>query len=253
MKKLAIIGYGHMGKALKQGLVRGGFQKEHIFVSNESAENKRIAAKADIIFITVKPKHVYEVLWELRDILVGNIVISAAAAVPLAHMKKATRNKVSRLIRIMPNLPIAYQSGLIGMFASKAVSPAEKKEVTKLLSLLGNVIECKTEKEIDALTVVAGSGPAIAAYTIGMLAKIAKKMGVNKSVVEQVALQTYSGTLTLLKESKQSPIDLQKAVATKGGVTEVVLKDLDEQKLPLKFEASLRKGYDKIETIKDEL
>lgn len=253
MKRIAIIGYGHMGKALKRGLLLGGFQKENIFVSNDASENKKVAAKADTIIIAVKPKKVYEVVWDLRDILVGNIVISTAAAVTVAHLKRATRNKVSRIIRIMPNLPVAYGQGVVGLFASKGVSIQEKKDVIKLFARLGTVIDCKSEKEIEGLTVLSGSGPALAAYAIAMLAKSGRKVGVTKEVAERVAFQTFAGTLTMLQESRLSPTDLQKSVATKGGVTEEVIKDLETQKVATHFAEAIGKGYDKIKRIKDEL
>src|SRR5207248_6121374 len=101
-----------------------------------------------------------------------------------------------KVIRIMPNINVSYNEGAIGLFANSQVLEFEKKEITKTLSLLGMVIPCKKETDLDTLTVLAGSGPAIVAYCIDMLAKSGKSLGLTKKISDQAALQTFDGTLT---------------------------------------------------------
>ncbi|MBA3724586.1 MAG: NAD(P)-binding domain-containing protein [Candidatus Levybacteria bacterium] len=253
MNTIAIIGYGHLGKALKRGLLRSGVQKELIFVANNQKATKKVVSSSDIIFLTVKPKVVHEVVYSIKDLISDKLLISAAAAVSVSQIKKSSGNKNLKIIRIMPNIPIAYQSGVIGLYANSYVLPTEKKKIVRILAALGSVIECKKESELDAFTVLGGSGPAIAAFCIMLLIKAGKKLGLSKQVSEQIALQTCKGTITVLQESRQTAQELQQSVATKGGVTDSILQHLHEQKIEQQFVESLELGYDKIKRIKTAL
>lgn len=253
MNKIGIIGYGHLGKALKKGLIRSGIAKESIFVANTQKESKRVVSNADLLFITVKPKDVFRLIRDIREEVKDKILISAAAAVSIAHISKSAKYAKLKIIRIMPNLPIAHQQGVIGLYANKYILPAEKKKIIRILTALGKVIECKRESEIDAMTILSGSGPAITAYYILLMIKAGMSIGLSKLVSEQIALQTVKGTITTIQESQQTVEELQNAVATKGGITETILRNFNDQNIPNQFVASMERGYGKIKRIKEEL
>jgi pyrroline-5-carboxylate reductase len=245
-KKIGIIGMGHMGKALMKGLVSTGFAESDIAVSNNAQNNRKVVQKADWIFIVVKPSKVLQVLENSKDLLTNKIVISSATGVSVAKIEKYAQ----KIIRIMPNITVSYNEGVIGMFANKNVSKVEKNEVVKLLSLLGMIILCKSESDLDALTIISGCGSAIVAYFIEMLAQSGQKFGLSKNVSEKVTLQTFLGTCMFLQKTNQSALQLQKNVATKGGITEEILQSLDDNGLQILFAKSLKKGKMKINALK---
>lgn len=253
MKKIAIIGMGHLGKAIEGGLLASGFVKEDIITSNASATNRQSAIAADLVIIAVKPLVVADVIKDLGDSIENKILISVAAGVSIAAIEKQVSNKEQKIVRLMPNLPIQYTQGILGFYANSTVTEEEKKEIVKIFSGLGKVIECNKEEEIDMITVIAGCGPALVAYFISLLTQSAEKFGLEKPVAEDLALQTVIGTVTLMQKKQQSAESLQAAVATKGGVTAAIINALDEKQFPSQFVESLEQGYAKIEKIKVEL
>lgn len=251
--KIAIIGMGHMGKALMKGLLSSGFDKGQIFTANSSRENRKAVEKSDWIFITVKPLVAKTVIAEIADFVGDKIIISAAAGLPISKIVSLSQNKKQKVICIMPNLPVEYKQGVIGFFASGDVSAAERKEVKSIMLGLGTVILCDNEVDLEAVTVLAGCGPAIVSYFVNVFADSGKSLGLKKHVTEEIVLQTIAGTLMLLQETDQTAKELQKAVSTKEGVTEEIIKSLDEKHIQEQITQSLGKGYDKIKKIKEKL
>ncbi len=251
--KIAIIGAGHMGNALAKGFLHCGLKKENLFLSNTSDDNKKVATKADWIIIAVKPINVQQVIGEIKDIIADKLLLSVAAGVTIEMLQQWTNNNGQKIIRLMPSLPITYNQGVIGFCANKNISDEEVKQTKNILSLLGTVIDCQNENDLDAITLIAGCGPALVCYFMEMLAQSGEEFGLTKEVSQQLALQTFIGTLTHLQKTKQSPIELQNSVATKGGVTETIIKSLDEKNLSGNFKESLETGCTKIANLKSSL
>lgn len=245
-KKLAIIGVGHMGTALAEGLVNSGFKKDNIILSNRSKDNKKVVLQADYIIIAVKPLIVCQVIEEIKDYIKDKLLISAAAAVSISSIEKYTENRKQKIIRLMPNISVMYNQGIIGFYANKYVSEKEKEEIKNMLSPLGMVVEVKNEKEIDILTVISGCGPAMVTLFINLLSKTAKSLGLSSKVSERIAMQTFKGTVYYLQKTGFKADDIQKAVTTKGGITEEIIQSLEKRDFSLTFEDSVRKGYLKI-------
>ena len=250
-KKIAIIGMGHMGKALYEGLLKGGFKKDHLFLSNRAVDNHKVVKNADWVILTVKPFAIKQVVEDIAPLIKGKVLLSAAAGISIDKIVTYAGNNKQPIVRIMPNLPIACNQGVIGLFANKYVS--EKSKVVSIFSLLGKIIHCKKEADLEILTIISGCGPAIVAYCINMLAYSGQTFGLKKTVSNKIALETFLGTLVLMGKTNQSAIELQSAVATKGGVTEEIIKELGKRDLYQLFGESLTVGYDKIKKIKEDL
>jgi len=65
--------------------------------------------------------------------------------------------------------------------------------------------------------------------------------------------QSFKGTIWQLEKSDLTFSQLKKSVATKGGVTEEIIKSLDNKKISLHFAESLEKGYARIKKVKKDL
>ncbi|MEK7571746.1 MAG: pyrroline-5-carboxylate reductase dimerization domain-containing protein [Patescibacteria group bacterium] len=246
--KIAIIGMGHVGKALKQGLLSSGWKQKQLLTSNSAAENKKIAEQADWIILAVKPNKIAEVVKQIA-LKKEKVLFSVAIAVTTSHLKKLTTGE-QKIIRMMPNLSIAYRQGVIGCFFREEISQTEKKKIQHFLQRLGKVIEVSEEKDLDAFSVLVGSGPAVVAYCIEMCIQAGQNLNLSKKTAQQIALQTFAGTVLYLQKTKQSAVELQAAVATKGGITEEIITMLDQQKVSDRFMQSLLRGYDKIKEMR---
>ena len=101
-RKLGVIGVGNMGTALDPGLVeyrpaqtngnsycrpvrRNGWKACTGNTDLQAADNRQVAARADIVLLAVKPQVIPEVMAELQTQLDGSrLVISIAAGIPLS-------------------------------------------------------------------------------------------------------------------------------------------------------------------------
>jgi len=226
-KGVAVIGAGHMGSALIAGLLKNGARKEDILIGTRSSSNKKAVRGAGIVFLAVKPGIVGEVLRDIRAELQGKVVVSVAAGVTLSYLKRHAGTGVS-VARIMPNLPSALGEGVVG-FMRGNLNAKEARAVSKLLSRLGTLVSVKTDREIDSLTLIAGCGPGVVASLVEALGREAKRYGLKGSRADAVAFQTFKGTLSYMQANRISAANLKAAVATKGGVTEAILMDLEKR------------------------
>ena len=262
-KKVAIIGGGHMGLALAEGLVKGGkILPSQLWIADPTlskiqylkkysvkvtTNNSLAVSNADIIFIAVKPRIVNEVVREVKKLTKDKILVSVAAAFNIKNLKAITQ-RGQRIARIMPNLPVKYNKGVIGFFGEN-ISKAEKNLILGVLSSLGIVVKVKNEKELDIITLVSACGPAIVSTFIEMFTSYAKERGLSKWVASNAVMQTFISTLDYLNQSDISPSDFIQSVATKGGITETILKNLNKEFQKI-FVQAMEKGRIKIKMFK---
>lgn len=265
-KKLAIIGGGHIGLALVEGLISSGkVTGSQLIVANPSlskiahlrekgveitSKNKIAAEKADWIFLAVKPFVVEKVLLEIGSLVENKLIISLAVVVCWDKLKGLVKN--SKAIRIMPNMAISCNQGVIGMFA-KEISKEDKHQVTKLLSNLGLVVEVNNEKDLDVISLLSGCGPAIVSQFMEILANYGTDTGLLPNQSYNLVLQTFKGTIALLEKMRIAPDKLIQSVATKGGITEAILNKLTKKGLRTRFTESMNYGYTKIKELDQSL
>lgn len=243
--KVAIIGAGHMGTALHEGLLRSGIKKSQLVLSRRG-KNKQAAHFADVIFICVKPGAVNDVLEEIQSEIKGKAVVSVAAGITLAHLKKHAKG--ARVARVMPNIAIASGEGVIGLLYG-TLSVKEKTQLKKLMSGLGLLVETKNDAELDVLTLISGCGPGVVAYFIDAVAENARRLGITGVAGEQVAFQVFKGTIAHMENTRTSAKNLAGSVATKGGVTEMILKTLTKKGFKKGFSDALTEGHRRIKKI----
>jgi len=262
-KKIAIIGGGHIGQAFVKGFLHSGkIISSQIIISNPALEklahleklgveitsdNTVAAEKANLIILAVKPLITSQVLREINDLIKSKTVISLAAVVSIKNLK--VHSKKAKIIRIMPNMAVACNQGVIGFFGNTR----DKDEVKQLLSILGSVIEMEKEDDLDSLTLLSGCGPAIVSQFIELLASYGTKIGLPTDISQALALQTFKGTTTILEKSKLSPGQLIQSVSTKGGISEAILIRMKKQNIEAHFTKAMDAGYTKLAKLKEDL
>ena len=197
--------------------------------------------------MAVKPLVTGQVLGEINDSIKDKVVISLAAVVSINNLKKHSRDAV--IIRIMPNMAVACNQGVIGLFGNIQ----NKNEIKQLLSVLGSVIEVEREEDLDSLTLLSGCGPAIVSQFIELLAGYGTKVGLSAEISQTLASQTFKGTSAILEKSKLSPSQLIQSVSTKGGISETILITMKEQSLEAHFIKAMDAGYSKLTKLKESL
>ena len=250
-KTIGFIGAGKMCTAMLESFFRASkVTPEQVIVSDKNRENlllirkrfgidavsdnKEVASKAKIVFLSVKPQDMQHLLNEISSEVDENqLVVSIAAGVPL---KKISSRLSAKVARVMPNTPFMVGEGMAAVTFSKGFTEHEKKRIIGLLECAGKCIELD-EKHFDAVTAVSGSGPAFYAVMVDAMIDAGMKQGLDRKHAELLALQTMHGTAKLMLEKNLSPRQLVEMVASKGGTTEAGLKHL----LSSSFKADVQK------------
>lgn len=248
-KKIAIIGRGHMGEALYKGLLNIGLKKENLVVSNSSTTNRAAIQRVNWVIISVKPFDVKNVLESTHNIIEDKIIISAAAGVSSKALKKYTNNNAQKIIRIMPNLYVSINDGVLGVFAGEHIVNSEKKEVINLLEKLGLVIEVKNEADLDIVTLMCGCGPALTSYFVKQISDYGVQNGLSKKESSKIAAKVFASTLKYLDKMNVTSEVVINSVSTRGGITESIINALEDNRVGLKITKSLDIGKARLKAL----
>ena len=252
MKNVILLGYGKMGSSIAKGwrLKKLNF---NFFVVEKVSNLRKVAIKdgfnayedleqltqfvkinsGDVIFLAVKPQQMKETIKPLFKLNFKNIVfISIAAGLSISWFQNQI-NKSAKIVRAMPNLPASIGVGVTGYCQTNNLSDNDIKNANDLLCAFGKVIYLSSEKLIDVVTAISGSGPAYIFYLVEVLSKIGKENGLLEQDSKTLALETLIGSAKLLELSKMDPEILKKNVTSPGGTTEAGLKILESMETGL--------------------
>ena len=250
-EKISIIGAGHMGGALIKGLTKGGFPAANIIVSVHKEKrleelkgelkeehstkikwtrNNRDTVEGDIVILAVRPSNVEEVLKEISQAWTDpqKLLVSIVAGIRCQHIERLLNKEVS-IVRVMPNVPVEVGEGVIALYKGGHATDEDLNHVKKIFNKIGKTTIIHEEEKMDAVTGLSGSGPAYVFWFIGALIKAGKKAGLSEEQSNCLAKQTVLGATQLVKETKKSPDELIKMIATPGGTTEAALSVLEEK------------------------
>lgn len=241
--RLGFIGGGKLAGSVIRGLVRAKYCApglilvgepneatrrilEHELGVSGTGENGEVAEKSEAIFVGVKPGVVLPVLTELAPILERKLVVSLAAGVRIASLEKTA---AAHFMRAMTNTPSAICRAATALARGTRTSKSELSAVREIFGAIGAVVEI-SEEQIDAVTALAGSGPAFIYSVIEAMAHGGEKMGLAPDAALKLATQTVLGAAQLASETKLSPEELRKMVVTPGGTTAAGLAAMEKLK-----------------------
>ena len=190
-----------------------------------TTENGEIAAKTEIVFLGVKPQMVLPVLRGLGVALTDKLVVSFAAGIRIAQMEVVTP---ALIMRVLTNTPSAIGRAASAFASGPRATDQDRQKIRTMFGTIGLVVEVDDD-QINAVTALAGSGPAFVYAMIEALARGGEKMGLNKQASLQLAAQTALGATEMMITSGKSPEELIKMVVTPGGTTAAGLRVMEER------------------------
>ena len=276
MTKIAMLGLGSMNGAILAGLLAGGVPAENVVATSRSAAsaqqradqygirvlaqedddaaNTAAVAEADVVFLGVKPHQIVQLCQEIRDAVEPDaVVVSVAAAVTLDMMGAALR-KGQPVVRSMPNTPLSVGAGAVGLAAGAHVSQQQTETVAQLLGTSG-VVHVLKEEQIDALTGVAGSGPAYVFYLAEHMAAAGVEMGMSPELAGDLAAQTIYGAGRMLVENRGTAdaTQLRTNVTSPNGTTQKALETFDAHGMAEAIAAGVRASASRATEITEQL
>lgn len=181
-------------------------------------------ALADLVLLGVKPQQLGDVAAAHAARLRGApLLVSILAGIgepTLAELFDA-----QTIVRAMPNLPVAIGLGVVALHSTSADSVA-RASVSALMAPLG-LVEWVEGAQFNAVTALAGSGPAFVYRLIDALAAAGVDQGVPVEQSARMALATVQGAGRLAAQADVSPSALADRVASPGGSTRKGLDVLD--------------------------
>jgi pyrroline-5-carboxylate reductase len=257
--RVGFLGAGMMAEALARGFDTAGVAqlrnmtafdvaqpRREVFASAGAtvvSSNQDVVARADVLFICVKPYGVKQLLQEVGPSLTDrHLVVSIAAGVTLADLQAAA-GPSARVVRVMPNTPCMVgtsvsrhdahappqsrsptpacshsgQTAAALCLGAKA-TPADGELVTRLLNSVGR---CYTVQEnlLDAVTGLSGSGPAYVFLIIEALSDGGVRAGLPRDIATGLAAQTVAGAAAMVLQTGKHTGELKDMVTSPGGTT----------------------------------
>ncbi|MBS3810962.1 MAG: NAD(P)-binding domain-containing protein [Halanaerobiales bacterium] len=263
MKKTGIIGLGKMGYSLLTGFMNSGaLKEEQVWIFDLKKENmdkanshwpkintgesvEEIVEDADLLFIVVEPKDVFNVLMQIKDLLKPEThVISLAACITIDNISNVIPSMITKVI---PAVLFKHQAGVTLMSHSSRVTSQAERFIEKLFKRVCTLRVIK-EQDFEAVANYTSVGPAlIASLSEEIVATGLKYSDISREETEELLLLTIKGTIKMLQQEGLSFANMVDMVATKGGITEAGVKVLDKKFPPIMeefFNITLKKHED---------
>ena len=274
--KIGCIGCGMMGGALIKAIAKkvGG---EKILLSDGDVEkakslalelganfaisNAQIIENCSHIILAVKPAFFSSVLEQIKSSYNDRAnseqknlptMISIMAGLSIEKIEQMScqagiTGGLQNIVRLMPNLPATVNEGMIALCTKDKVSSEFNQEVEfvkEILSCAGKV-EQVSEKLMDVVTAVSGSGPAYGFMFIEALADAAVLLGMPRNQAYIYASQTLKGAAQMVLETSEHPGKLKDAVCSPGGTTIQAVKSLEEKGFRSAVISAVESAYNK--------
>ncbi|HAS50620.1 MAG TPA: pyrroline-5-carboxylate reductase [Gammaproteobacteria bacterium] len=262
---IAFIGGGNMARSLIGGLLASGADADHLWVAEPDAgqrellrgrfgvhtsfDNREIAAKAQVIVLAVKPQILRPVTEELAEIaqVLQPLVISIAAGVREPDLRRWLGYDAA-IVRTMPNTPALVGSGATALFANAQVTDDQRQIAESIMRSVGLTVWVDSERMLDAVTALSGSGPAYFFLLMEALEKTGVQLGLAPETARLLTLQTAFGAAKMALESPENPAALRERVTSPGGTTERAISVFQDEQLDRLIARSLAASLAIMET-----
>lgn len=235
--RLAVVGGGNMGAALVGGLLQGGWAPEQLAVVEVSAARAAqlgelfpgvtVAAEippCEAALIAVKP---YDVATACAAAARAGArrLLSIAAGISIAALQDAAGPDVT-VVRAMPNTPALVGEGAAAIAGGTTATEDDLAWAESVLGAVGIVVRVP-EHQLDAVTGLAGSGPAYLFLVAEALTEAGVLAGLSRAHSQELVAQLLVGSAKLLAE-RGDPARLRADVTSPGGTTAAGLRVLEE-------------------------
>jgi pyrroline-5-carboxylate reductase len=238
--KLVVVGGGRMGEALVSGVLRARWAKAREIAVVEPVDVRRdeleaaypglkatteVPRSASGLILAVKPADVQDACVAIAAADPAR-VLSIAAGVPLARLQRWLGTIPT--VRAMPNTPALIGVGAAAIAPGATAGPSDLAWAEEVLGSVGLVVRT-SEKSLDAVTGLSGSGPAYVFLIAEALVDAGVLVGLDRATSAALTRQTLLGASRLLDESGDLPEALRAMVTSPGGTTAAGLRVLEQR------------------------
>jgi pyrroline-5-carboxylate reductase len=248
-------GCGNMGGAMLRGWIAAGVDPARFIVIDPVASDlpadvrhfkntAELDTPADVVILAIKPQLLPALRNDIAACLSDNaMLVSIMAGTSIETLSANFQS--ARVARLMPNLAAAIGKSPLAL-TSNILDTDERAALSNWIEPLGTPIWIADESQMDAVTALAGSGPAFVYRFIDALAAGGAALGLDREVSNQLALSMVEGAAILAAESSESLQKLAARVTSPGGTTASGIAVLDDHdQLAKLVETTLRAARDR--------
>ena len=217
--RIMLEGWKHAGQSPRKVVVGDcnpealGKLKAH-FPSVEMAALSTAPAEQDIVILAVHPPVMPEVSAAIKGSLKpGALVMSLAPKFTIARLTEMLGG-FARLARVIPNAPSVVNFGFNPVTFSPALPPADKADVSALLSPLGEFPEV-AEAKLEAYALLTGMGPTYLWFQLQALREVATGFGLSEAEIAPAMKRMVCGSVRTLLESGLTPAEAMDLIPVK--------------------------------------
>jgi pyrroline-5-carboxylate reductase len=240
VNRVAILGCGKIGESLLAGLLSSDWsdivvtarrlervaELQERYGVEATLSNSQAVSGSALVVLAVKPQDFETLLGEVGGLVSPDqTVLSIAAAIPTAMIEQRLGEGVP-VVRAMPNAPSTVHEGIAGVCAGAHAGDEHLGLAEEVLSHLGGVVRV-SERYMDAVTAVSGSGPAYFALLAEAMIEAGILLGLSREISTRLVVQTMLGTAKLLRDEEIHPVELREAVTSPGGTTIRAIRELE--------------------------
>jgi pyrroline-5-carboxylate reductase len=261
MLKIGLIGCGKMGGALLRGVEKALGKNElsvalsdvvpaaaaaleqSLSCSVTKGSPTEVAAVSDVVLLAVKPGDMAALCADLAKVEGSRLYLSIAAGLKLADLESWLGSQ-QRVIRSMPNTPALVGTGAAAFSRGSSATADDAAQASKILGAVGTADEV-SEKLLDAVTGLSGSGPAYVYTVIEALSDGGVLMGLPRATALTLAAQSVAGAAQMVLETGKHPAVLRDEVTSPGGTTIAGLEQLEAHGLRNALLQAVRKATER--------
>lgn len=243
-ERVAILGGGHLGTAIAEGLVASGtFRPEAITVTRRRVElladlsergirtthdNRAAVDDAQAIVVSVQPQQLDELLEEIAAALdpEGQVLISTVSGASIEAIRRHVGRAIP-VIRAMPNLGVAIRESMTCLAADE-VSREALPAARSIFDTVGACLEIAEELIVPA-TALCACGVAYFLRAIRAAAQGGTEIGFHAEDAVQMAAQTAKGAAALVLTHGSHPEMEIDRVTTPQGCTIAGLNEMENR------------------------
>jgi len=196
-----------------------------------STELVDVDAKTGAV-LCVKPDHAESAARVIGAFGVTRL-LSVVAGLSTARLEAVFPGPVA-VVRSMPNIAVLVRKGASAIAGGSNVTAADLDWAESILGAVGSVVRV-TERNLDVVTGLSGSMPGYLYLVIESLIEAGVHQGLSRDVSRQLVVDTFEGSVALLKETGEPPEELRAQVTSPGGTTAAGLRVLENRAVRAAF------------------
>lgn len=264
--QIGFIGGGNMARAMIGGLIAAGHPVNAIRVAEPDAaqraslnaqwpdlktsdDNAAVANWSTLCVLAVKPQVMPDVAQALAGLASDPLYLSIAAGIRSGDLSRWLGD--GRVVRAMPNQGALVGRSATGLFSDAALDGLERATIDALVATIGTAYWVANEADIDAVTAIAGSGPAYFFLLMEYLEQAGRDFGLDPEAVRHMVAETAVAAALLAIESDEPVATLRARVTSPGGTTAAALDHLAEHDTAARFAAAFEQARDRARELAD--